>query len=163
MYEQKGKYNDDNDEDGNGDRDDDVNDDDEYGNDDNGVITIIIIMMMMMKQLASNHLISIRMITDAMNKKIKDIRDNGYDDYHQRWKQPLEPQPQPQKSKTSDYWDNDATTVDPWEEWDRISDGFKKRKRVDTMPPPPPSSSPPRKSNNSPPEERLWRDRNKKR
>ena len=101
------------------------------------------------------------MITDAMNKKIKDIRDNGYDDYHQRWKQPLEPQPQPQKSKTSDYWDNDATTVDPWEEWDRISDGFKKRKRVDTMPPPPSSS--PRKSNNSPPEERLWRDRNKKR
>ena len=116
---------------------------------------------MIMKQLVSNHLISIRMITDAMNKKIKDMRDNGYDDYHQRWKQPLEPQPQ--KSKTSDYWDNDATTVDPWEEWDRISDGFKKRKRVDTMPPPPSSSPPPRKNNNSPPEERLWRDRNKKR
>jgi len=43
LYEQKGKYNDDNDEDGNDDRDDDVNDDDKDGNDNNGVITIIII------------------------------------------------------------------------------------------------------------------------
>jgi hypothetical protein len=100
------------------------------------------------------------MIIDAMNKKIKDMRDNGYE----RWKQPLEPQPQ--KSKTSDYWDNnnnDDTTVDPWDEWERISDGYKKRKRVDTIPPPSSPSSSPRKSNNFPPEERLWRDRNKKR
>lgn len=109
-----------------------------------------------MLQLASNNLY-MHIMTDAMNKKINNLRDNNNNDDYQRWKQPL--QPQPQKSKTSDYWD-DNNNVDPWDEWDRISDGYKKRKQVDTMPP---SSSPSRKSNNSPPEERLWRDRNKRR
>jgi len=52
---------------------------------------------------------------DAMNKK------NNNNDY-QRWKEPLQPQPQPQRSKTNnDYYDNnDNSYVDPWDEWERI-------------------------------------------